>query len=261
MRGVCVMSHHDILYFTKSEVNGNDFIIFNNQNIEYSSNFIRYIADRKFGIGADQIIDIKQNHDKYIINFYNQDGSSAMMCGNGLCASLQVLHPENPIKIIVNNTEILGTYSPKSDSSKIELPLPMEIIMSSSGIIENDYIIDHKFIDTSNRHMVCLVDNRIDDLQLISTEYAKSLQDIYPDFNIHFIKMLDHDIYIRSFERGVGWTLACGSGSIASTFAFGHKNRIHTIHHERGTSIVNIHDEIAEFETSPNIVFEGKFRL
>ncbi len=93
------MSQHDIakikIPFTKMQATGNDFIIFEDipENVEVRT-LMRRACDRHFGIGADGgMVVIKHDNAPVEMLFYNQDGSEANMCGNGLrCFVLYVYH-------------------------------------------------------------------------------------------------------------------------------------------------------------------------
>lgn len=222
--------------FIKAETNGNDFIILEKlENIEKT--VIQKMSDRKKGIGADQIILFERIEKVYKVMFFNSDGSNAEMCGNGLCAlSKYIGKPE--ILYLIGDKEYVGYVDQKSGEVSIEAPIPKEISMAPN----------YKIIDTGNKHIVCL-------------QKHNEILDNTNEFNIHFINILEENsIQIETYERGVGKTLACGSGAIAAAFAYGnHKQKIY-IHHEGGDSFVSFEKNSAILSTYPNIVFEGTYK-
>ena len=74
------------LSFTKMQALGNDFVLLEEQNLNFplTTTQIQWIASRRYGIGCDQIIMIKESNQADVeISFYNADGSQASACGNG----------------------------------------------------------------------------------------------------------------------------------------------------------------------------------
>lgn len=220
--------------FIKAETNGNDFIILEMSDIN-SVNIVK-IADRRKGIGADQIIFFKSNKggNLYEVKFFNNDGSEARMCGNGLCALSCVLSKD--VSYLTGSGISEGHIDPNSGKVSVTLPLPKEI---SRG--EN-----YKIVDTGNKHIVCLAKS---DKFLEQTD----------EFNIHFIECFkENSIKIETYERGAGKTPACGSGAIAAAFAYGSLKQLNTIYHEGGTSAVGFSKDSAFLSAKPHIVFEGE---
>ena len=84
--------------FVKAQTNGNDFVILNENPEKFDKSTLIKIADRKFGIGCDQLIFVNQKSDKYITTFFNNDGSYANMCGNGACAVTKYIYDILKIK-------------------------------------------------------------------------------------------------------------------------------------------------------------------
>lgn len=219
--------------FIKAETNGNDFIILEMSDIS-SINIVK-IADRRKGIGADQIIFFKPNKENmYEVKFFNNDGSEARMCGNGLCALSCVLAKD--VLYLTGNEISEGHINPNSGTASVTLPLPKEISRGKN----------YKIIDTGNKHIVCL------------TRSDKFLEKT-DEFNIHFIECFEQtSIKIETYERGAGKTPACGSGAIAAAFAYGSLCQLNTIYHEGGTSIVGFSKDSAFLSAKPHIIFEGE---
>ena len=82
--------------FKKYHGCGNDFIIINNldNQLKFSTEFIKQICDRHFGIGADGLILVEKQNNNYFMNYYNADGSKAEMCGNGLRCTADFIYNE-----------------------------------------------------------------------------------------------------------------------------------------------------------------------
>ena len=236
------------LFFTKAQTNGNDFIIFEGSILENDK--IKQVSDRKFGVGADQIIFLKKiNQNAYEVKFFNQDGSSANMCGNGLCAVVRYLNKS--CEFLVSKQKYSG-YIDEKGLCCIETPLPKELDKQNFNHLEN-YFSDYKFIDSNNKHIVALQKSKDE----LPEEIAKNIQKNFKEFNVHFVFINKNDIFIKSFERGVGHTLACGSGAIASVFAFNNTPGLKTVFHDIGKSYVEIQNSKIIFKTDPKISFVG----
>ncbi len=222
--------------FTKAQTNGNDFIIIEGKGIELTLEQKRRLADRKFGVGCDQIIFIEKKANRFLVNFFNQDGSSADMCGNGACAI--ALYIKKQFKLDKVELEISGkVYKTSSEEDNITVSFPMP---RNVGDI----------ITTGNKHRIFGIDE---------TKNAESLAKLNPDCNLHFVeKISDNSFRVKTFERGVGWTLACGSGAIASGFHSGISGKIRIIH-DGGESFVENKGDHIDLTTKPKLVFEGKF--
>jgi diaminopimelate epimerase len=75
--------------------------------------------------------------------------------------------------------------------------------------------------------------------------------------NVHFVDVISNNkSRMKTFERGAGWTNACGSGAVASVFKLGLNGRVEVLH-DGGSSFVEITDDGAYLTVQPQIVFEG----
>jgi diaminopimelate epimerase len=224
----------------KCSVNGNRFVILFGEE-PGSAALIQQIAMCDDFL-ADQVVFLKKSEDfAYEVEFFNRDGSGAKMCGNGLCASvrfaLEVLKDDysRVYTFIVNNT----IYKGQALDNKNKITLPKPKILEIEYEARNPKIERYKFVDTGNKHLVCLLNTTP---SVISDNEPEEMQARLKEFNIHFIRPSGGDLIIRSYERGVGWTRACGSGAVASAFAFSENRKLRVIH-EGGVSEVTIHEE------------------
>ncbi|MDR1391365.1 MAG: hypothetical protein LBI95_03305 [Holosporales bacterium] len=224
--------------FVKAQVNGNDFVIVNSENCDINSLKVKSIADRVFGIGCDQVVFIKKVSNDYKVDFFNRDGSYADMCGNGLCAASKYIkkiyqEDSNEINLLTSKSIYRSKIEKENVSAFFDMPKKVGNV-----------------ILTGNKHIVTS-----------STNLSKlnELLKVYSDCNLHFIDIISkNEIRMKSFERGVGWTLACGSGAIAVAFSSNCKGKINIIH-EGGKSVVEILNKQIILTTIPKLVFEGSF--
>lgn len=262
--------------FCKAQTNGNDFVILETNADKLSLAGKKLIADRKYGIGCDQIIFVNQKNGHFCLDFYNQDGSHANMCGNGSCAVAFLI--KNKYGLDSLELEVLVDFVPfpvkvGSQSALVQTDLdgfgghdlvklggyhivPPESIYKARIIKDEvtvEFPLPHKrgnVLITGNNHMI-LDMSKIGEV----SEFAK----LNPECNIHFVEMLSNDtLRVKSFEKGVGWTLACGSGAVAVGYHSKLQGKINIIQ-DGGKSVVEVCETHVNLTTSPKIVYEGEY--
>ncbi len=188
------------MFFVKSYGLGNDFImIFDSLN----GINIKLLADRKFGIGADQIIHSIPYEDGYAVKFWNQDGSEASLCGNGIRCLAKYLNKK--WNKFYTKSGLIRTVNLDSD---VAFCLPLIPKIEKFNYKHSAYD-----INVGNEHIVIFGDSE-PNWKIVTYELKNYLN----DKNIMWIWKSD-SWNIRSWERGVGETLACGSGTIAAACA------------------------------------------
>ena len=240
-----------MLKFTKMEGIGNDYVYIDNinQNVDNPNELSKKISDRHFGIGSDGLILIsKSDQADFKMNVYNPDGSEAEMCGNGIrCASKFVYD-----KGLTDKTEItietlagiktleLTLENGKVSLVKVDMGKPIlevdkipvinyEVHKSLEGIsfvkADFDLCIGDKTtkltcVSMGNPHAVCFVDN-VNDIDIEKIGPMIENAENFPNrTNVEFIDIINSkQINMRVWERGVGETLACGTGACASVVA------------------------------------------
>ena len=216
---------------------GNDFCIINaiEQKVKLDTNNIRHLADRHLGIGFDQLLLIREKeNNNFTIEIFNADGSSAWQCGNGLRCIASYLY-ENKLTTSKN---LVLTVSANSypvyihAANNIEVDMGRATILNSqlnpilndeaihTKIIHNEQTIEAILVATGNYHAVIAV---TDIYNGNTTKLAKLLASKLPfvdGCNLCFAEIINSGhIKLRVFERGVGETLACGSGACATVAA------------------------------------------
>jgi len=231
---------------TKMQGCGNDFVIMNledyQQGIEENrwidmSDAAKKLCNRNFGIGADGFIIPNLHTEDADIGwfFYNSDGTTAQMCGNGIRCFAKYVYD----KKLINKTEfgvktLAGIIRPKLledgrvrvnmskpilESEKIPF-IPLNNINYTMCIMDN--IFEGTAISMGNPHFVIFVKPEEDTLSL-AKEYGALIETSaeFPEkTNVEFAKVITEDkIELRVWERGCGITLACGTGACATTVA------------------------------------------
>ncbi|GAB1265893.1 diaminopimelate epimerase [Aurantivibrio infirmus] len=227
------------LRFTKMHGCGNDFVMIDaiSQSVKLSPEKIRFIADRHKGIGCDQLLVVeapRRPDVDFFYRIYNQDGGEVQNCGNGArCFAKFVrdrrLTAKKKIKVeTVNGLMTLDVQANGDISVDMGAPIlnPADIpMLADSQAIKYPVQLDDKTLEIfsvsiGNPHAVILVDD-IDSAPLQTTGVQLQAHAMFPEgVNVGFMQVLSRDeINLRVLERGVGETLACGTGACAAVVA------------------------------------------
>lgn len=206
------------LKFSKYHGAGNDFVIIDNRNESFpkSAKLINQLCNRHFGIGADGLMLLESSTDAdFHMRYYNSDGNESTMCGNG--GRCITLYAKN-IGLIKSTTHFIGIDGKHEANINAENIINLKMQNVSEVEIGNDYY----FLNTGSPHFVKFVD----DVQEIDVfNQGKQIRNSFNlkggGTNVNFIDYNNGIINIRTFERGVeNETLACGTGTVASTIAY-----------------------------------------
>lgn len=280
---------------------GNDYIVineFDGEKVkeEEKSYFAKKICRRGFSVGADGVIFIqKPTSNEYDVRFriFNSDGSEAEMCGNGIrCFSKYVyerIMKKNPLKVEtkgglrVSEMEIEGDEVKKvrvyMGVPKFKLKdIPMVVdgykeddeFLNGELKLKNPYLPEVKLsvVNVGNPHAVIFVeDNNIDldfvreHLDVIGKEIEN--HEAFPErINVHFVKVLNpNEIKIVTWERGAGYTTACGTGTTASVIIahkLGKTNNRVLAHLDGGDLEIEIKDDGVYMIGDAVMVYDAK---
>lgn len=239
------------LKFTKMHGLGNDFIVIDDmdEELELSAEAVTWFCDRNFGIGADGIMLVRPatlEGADFSWWFRNSDGSVAEMCGNGIrCFAKYVVDSglvDSSVDIVRVETA-LGVYPiavERADDGTMALatvdmgePIlePARIPTTLRCETRENPVIDCELeteegtvsvtcVSMGNPHCVIFVDD-VDDAPVHTLGPAIETHPAFPNkTNVGFATVgADDHIRLRVWERGVGETLACGTGACAATVA------------------------------------------
>ena len=226
---------------TKMQGCGNDFVIldyeeFKKMNCEMSE-VAKKLCDRNFGIGADGLIipNLTVNDSDIGWYFYNSDGSTAQMCGNGMRCFAKYVYD----KKLVNKQEftvstLAGIMKPQIlDNGHVRVNMSKPILETEKipflpnhnlnyKISVKNRIFEGNAISMGNPHFVIFIKDD-EDLLKLAKEYGPEIE-VSAEFpektNFEFIKIKSYKkIELCVWERGCGITLACGTGACASVVA------------------------------------------
>ncbi len=202
--------------FYKYQGLGNDFIIIEE---EIEKKLIKKLCDRHFGIGADGLIVYNNVDNKPFMTFYNADGSSAKMCGNGIRCYASFLDYKNKdfsvIKTLAGDKQIdkIGEFDYKVCIGNAKVEFENKILFDNIKV---------NFLNTGTEHVAIIVDEKnFNEKKLLEyTNKIVSNKKVFPNgTNVNVAKIVDeHNIEVLTYERGVGITLACGTGASACVY-------------------------------------------
>ena len=224
------------LEFTKMQGLGNDFVVIDaiRQKVHLTPEKIRFLADRHFGVGCDQVLLVEsahQAHADFRYRIFNADGSEVAQCGNGArCFARfvrdQGLSEKDEIQVDTDAGRLVLRHS---DADQItvnmgvprhapaEIPLEAEEERYRYPIELDGRTWSFGAVSMGNPHAVLLVDD-VDFAPVDVLGPRLESHAVFPErVNVGFMQVMDaHNARLRVFERGSGETLACGSGACAA---------------------------------------------
>ena len=267
------------LKFTKMHGNGNDFIVVNEYDYpvpeDRKSGFARRYCARRTGIGADGVIFFaKPLHAPLHMRIFNEDGSEAEMCGNGIRCFVKYaldagyMQPgAAKVETKAGDLEVEGRYRDGKVVVRVNMgkPLfdPARIPCTGMGDFLNMPVqgCEVSAVNTGVPHAVIFVP-AVDEVDIMKVAPPIRNDRHFPKgVNVNFVQREGQDLRVRTYERGVeGETQSCGTGSVAAAAVARHLGYVRdsTVVHTRGGAlkITFVHD-IAFMEGGAETVFEG----
>ena len=223
------------IQFTKMHGLGNDFVVIDaiSQQVELSPDQVRYIADRHFGIGCDQLLLVERPDDpaaEFRYRIFNADGGEVEQCGNGArcfavfvrdrgLTSSTVIPVETAgglIELRIEGDQVtvdmgIPDFEPES------LPFMAEKRADSYNLMVNGTEYAIGAVSMGNPHAVLTVDD-VDTAPVERLGAAIESHEMFPQrVNVGFMQIMNrNEIRLRVYERGAAETLACGTGACAA---------------------------------------------
>lgn len=224
------------LKFTKMHGLGNDFVVIDaiRQTVKLSPEKIRWLADRHFGVGCDQVLLVEsahQAHADFRYRIFNADGSEVAQCGNGarcfarfvreqgLCDKEEIQVDTDAGRLVLRLAEgervTVNMGAPRHSPAEIPLSMPSERFRYTLEV--DGQTCTFGAVSMGNPHAVLWVDE-VDEAPVATLGPLLENHPAFPErVNVGFMQAIDaHHIRLRVFERGSGETLACGSGACAA---------------------------------------------
>ncbi|MFD2365286.1 diaminopimelate epimerase [Pseudoduganella sp. GCM10020061] len=236
------------LTFTKMHGAGNDFIVVDaiNQQVDLTREQWARLADRRFGIGADQILIVEKPTIEgcdFRYRIFNSDGGEVEQCGNGSRAFVRFVVEKGLTQQRSIRVQTMGgIIAPRlEDDGNVTVDMgapvldPAQVPFDAAGLdgqaqgrdtvwplalacVEQPVLVS--VVSMGNPHAVQVVD----DVDTAPVEACGPEMERHPRFpkkvNVGFMQVVDrHHIRLRVFERAAGETLACGTGACAAVVA------------------------------------------
>lgn len=212
--------------FVKMQGLGNDFVVIESlrQHFEPTAVRIQQLGSRQYGIGFDQLLLIqasKHPEADFCYRIFNRTGEEVEQCGNGARCIAKFIRDEelsakNPV-IVETKAGLIALQLMTDDRVKVQMSVPKlehvkeQIINTVRGELAVS------IVDMGNPHAVIRTDS-IDQAPVVEMGAILASHDLFPmGVNVGFMQIINRNsIRLRVFERGVGETLACGSGACAA---------------------------------------------
>ena len=276
-----------MLQFTKMHGLGNDYVYMDaiNQKIENRSELAKFVSNRHFGIGSDGLILICPSEKAdFRMQMFNQDGSEAEMCGNGIRCVGKFVYDKgltNKETITVETlagikTLVMTAKNGKIETARVDMEEPIlepekipviskENPVKNLKLNEEDKEFNFTCVSMGNPHAVTFIKEDVNKFDICKYGAKLEVNEAFPKkANIEFINVIDNKtLKMRVWERGAGETLACGTGACASTVAAilnGYTSREVTVHLLGGDLKIKWDENDNHvYMTGPaTTVFEGK---
>ena len=224
------------LEFSKMHGLGNDFVVINaiTQTVALSTEQVKFLADRHFGIGCDQLLLVERASDPKVdfkYRIFNSDGGEVEQCGNGArCFAIfvrkQGLTNKNHIKVETKRA-IIELHVEEDERVTVDMGVPefepAEIPLRATAraikynLDANGQSVQFGAVSMGNPHAVMLVED-VQTAQVATLGPLVESHSLFPRrVNAGFLQVIDRGrANLRVYERGAGETLACGTGACAA---------------------------------------------
>ena len=227
------------LKFSKMHGLGNDFVVVDGvrQSVRFTETQLRFIADRHFGIGCDQILLVEpatRTGVDFRYRIFNADGSEVEQCGNGARCFVRFVHEQGLTdKAEIRVETMSGIIAPRLEDNGLvtvdmgvpvfepeRIPFLSPVADIVQPLMVGDCEVAITAVSMGNPHAV----QQVEDIDRAPVAHDGPQIESHPRFpqrvNAGFMQIVDrHAIRLRVHERGSGETLACGTGACAAAVA------------------------------------------
>jgi diaminopimelate epimerase len=233
------------LRFTKMQGAGNDFVVLDgiSQTIDLPTAQRARLADRHFGIGADQILLVERpriSNVDFRYRIFNADGGEVEQCGNGARCFVQFVHAKGlTAKRVIRVETLAGVISPRlEEDGQVTVDMgppafePERVPFDTSGLEPRRQALDIWPLEVAGRMVDIVVLSmgnphavqRVPAVDVAPVATEGPLIERHPRFpqrvNAGYMQVVDRrTLSIRVYERGAGETLACGTGACTAAVA------------------------------------------
>lgn len=212
------------IHFYKYQGTGNDFILVDNRDerLQLSQEQIAYMCNRRFGIGADGLMELKTSagYDFKMV-YYNADGNEGSMCGNGGRCLVKFAH-----YVGIHKSEFKFIATDGDHYASIETNGWVRLKMQD--VNEIDHNTGYELLNTGSPHFVKTVEE-LKEFPVVAEGRSIRNSDKFKKegVNVNFVESISEStIFVRTYERGVeDETLSCGTGVTAAALVNAHNDR------------------------------------
>ena len=262
--------------FLKGHGTENDFVIIPDADgaIDLSEAAVASLCDRRAGIGGDGLLHVVRREGRWFMDYRNADGSIAEMCGNGIRVFAHVLRAEGlesrdefevDTRAGVKQIAVLD-HTRREATVRVDMG-PVEVTgVSTARMGEFDFA--GLGVDVGNPHLAAVIPG-LSAEELAAMEFSQPAfdHDFFPaGVNVEILTELDGgSVHMRVWERGVGETRSCGTGTVAAARAAladaGIENGTVKVHVPGGAVRVDINAGEAVMTGPSRIVARGEIDL
>ncbi len=200
--------------FCKYHGTGNDFILIDDRSEEFPGDNVELIRDlckRRFGIGADGLILLRNHQDTdFRMVYFNADGKEGSMCGNGGRCAVAFAYR-------IGLCREAATFMAADGTHLAKVIRPDHIQLKLRSVSDIRVMHDHYELDTGSPHYVTFVD-AVEEVDVYEIGRKIRLSNAFraEGINVNFVQQEPDGIFIRTYERGVeNETWSCGTGVVA----------------------------------------------
>lgn len=198
---------------------GNTFVIAKYDYLKDNPDYAKRICNNK----TDGLILVKQFPLEMIM--YNKDGSSASMCGNGIRCFIKFCYDEKIINSLENSVKTPSGYRYTKIVSIDPFMVYVGMNEATYSYIDNRTYLNEPITVNNHTYNISLVNTGVwhgviitNDLDeaLIDAPYIQNMEEFKDYLNVDIVIIKSDSIYVKTYERGVGFTQACGTGAMAT---------------------------------------------
>ncbi len=205
--------------FVKMHGLANDFVVVAADEPGFDPEMVAALCDRRTGVGADGVLRVGLDGDTVTMDYWNADGTPAEMCGNGLRCVARYAHdrglvagsrftvrtPDGPRRVSV------------ADDDRVTVEIGSPAVGDTVSVAGSEY----RRVSVGNPHAVRVVE----DVSMVDVAGIGRVVETHPLFpagtNVEFVEPSDDGVvHMRVWERGVGETMACGTGMVATAAVY-----------------------------------------
>ncbi|MBC8519161.1 MAG: diaminopimelate epimerase [Gammaproteobacteria bacterium] len=224
------------LRFTKMHGLGNDFVVINavSEPFEPTSEQVRFLADRNFGVGCDQLLLVEPAQSEgadFRYRIWNADGGEVEQCGNGARCFARFVRDQgltNKDEIVVETASGIITLKLQDNGwvtvnmgppilTPSDIPFVADEQADTYDIEVDGDVLKVGVLSMGNPHVVLAVDE-LEDATVNRLGPLLESHERFPQrVNVGFMRVVSpSEIHLRVYERGTGETMACGTGACAA---------------------------------------------